>query len=472
MRFGMADDATMTGSRGKDRKQHPTLGDRLALSLSLAALIFLVFVAGALTTAADLFPGSLIADAYKGGEALHTKLTKEQDVFKTDLWYRERRKDRGVTVNDPAQTYRGVTLYTAANEPAVRLIDMKGNVLHEWRRPFSTVPMKPIGVSRPRPDPFVHIRQARLLPNGDLLAIYEGHGDTPYGYGVVKLDRHSNIVWTYPGRAHHQLDIGPDGRIYVLTHRNVQDRSGRYGHLKSPRLDDFLVVLSPEGKELKRIELIEVVRRSRFSQLLYMVSGMFLDDPLHANAVDYIDRREAAQFGFGKEGQVLLSFRELGGSIAVLDVEKEEMVWATTGPWIGQHDPDILPNGNILLFDNLGHHGRPEGASRVIEFKPETMEIVWQYTGTRRDPLYSFIRSEQQRLPNGNTLITESDGGRILEVTPRGQVVWQFVNPVRGGPKGDKIPMTAWAERLDPSTLDPALLAPDGQTAAHSARMR
>ena len=88
-------------------------------------------------------------------------------------------------------------------------------------------------------------------------------------------------------------------------------------------------------------------------------------------------------------------------------------------PLGGQHDPELLPNGHILLFDNHGNYLSPEGISRVIEIDPNTLGIVWQYAGTATRPLASDIRSEQQRLPNGNTLIVESDGGRLVEVTLR-----------------------------------------------------
>jgi hypothetical protein len=94
----------------------------------------------------------------------------------------------------------------------------------------------------------------------------------------------------------------------------------------------------------------------------------------------------------------------------------------------------------------------------VIEFDPETMELVWQYAGTAEQPLESLIRASQQRLANGNTLITESSGGRILEVTPAGEIVWQLVNPARGGAQGELIPIVCWAQRLDPNDLDPSLL--------------
>ena len=73
------------------------------------------------------------------------------------------------------------------------------------------------------------------------------------------------------------------------------------------------------------------------------------------------------------------------------------------------------------------------------------------------EPFESEVRSSQARLPNGNTLITESDGGRIFEVTRPGQIVWNYINPVRARREGDGqdvIPIVSWAERVDPGFLD------------------
>ena len=67
----------------------------------------------------------------------------------------------------------------------------------------------------------------------------------------------------------------------------------------------------------------------------------------------------------------------------------------------------------------------------MIEFDPTTQQIVWSYAGTAEQPFESEVRSSQERLANGNTLITESDGGRLFEVTPAGEIVWNYLNPVR-----------------------------------------
>jgi hypothetical protein len=436
-------------------EQHSLL-DKIFNHLFLAAVMLIVLVSGGVLTAAGIFPGPQIARAYEGGRALYDKLTAYQDVYATDLWYAARGAGRGVTVHHPLRVQNGVTLYTSGHEAAAYLIGMDGEVLHEWRRPFSTVWNEDAAVKWPQPDSHVYFRKAIVYPNGDLLAVYEGVGDTPYGYGLVKLDRNSEVIWSYLEHAHHDVDIGPDGRIYLLTHAFVDEPLEGFGKIASPRLDDFLVVLSPEGEELKKISLIHAVAASEYRHLLYGVAAFAVADPLHTNTVDLITEQAAANFAFGEAGQVLLSFRELG-AIGVLDLERAALVWVTRGPWLGQHDPDILPNGNILLFDNYGHFEKPEGRSRVIEFNPETMEIVWQYTGTAEWPLESLIRASQQRLANGNTLITESSGGRILEVTRAGEIVWQFVNPVRGGAQNDRLPIICWSQRLDPNDLDIAL---------------
>jgi hypothetical protein len=105
-----------------------------------------------------------------------------------------------------------------------------------------------------------------------------------------------------------------------------------------------------------------------------------------------------------------------------------------------------------LLFDNVGNLGQG-GASRVLEVNPLTEEIVWSFGGNEKDLFFSPIRSSQQRLPNGNTLITESDQGRIIEVTPSKEICWEYINPHRAGPKDEYVAVIDWAQRIDPATL-------------------
>jgi hypothetical protein len=123
---------------------------------------------------------------------------------------------------------------------------------------------------------------------------------------------------------------------------------------------------------------------------------------------------------------------------------------------IGPHHFHLIPQGlpgegNLLVFDNGGSagYGVPNGVSRygtarerrdysrILEFDPVSLKVVWQYTPKEAGhihPLDSYkffspFKGSVQRLPNGNTLITEGTNGRIFEVTREHKTVWEYVNP-------------------------------------------
>ena len=67
--------------------------------------------------------------------------------------------------------------------------------------------------------------------------------------------------------------------------------------------------------------------------------------------------------------------------------------------------------------------------SSVLEIDPATKQTVWEYKGKPRHTFFSPHISGCQRLASGNTLICEGVWGRIFEVTPEGDTVWDFVSP-------------------------------------------
>jgi len=113
--------------------------------------------------------------------------------------------------------------------------------------------------------------------------------------------------------------------------------------------------------------------------------------------------------------------------------------------WAAQHEPVPLKNGNLLIFDNLGNHRK----SRVIEYHTYRKMVTWEYTGSEDRELFSKTCGAAQRLPNGNTLITESDAGRALEVTSEGVIVWEFYNPHRAGENNELIATLFEVKRVD-----------------------
>ena len=175
-------------------------------------------------------------------------------------------------------------------------------------------------------------------------------------------------------------------------------------------------------------------------------------DPLHTNDVEVLSEDMAAAFPQFEAGDVMLSLRNIN-SVIVVDGQTWRIKWKMTGPFLMQHDPDFLPNGNIMVFDNRITGSRPEfGYSRILEIDPVTREVVWSYEGTDQTPFYTDHGGVQQLLPNGNVLVVETQGGRVFEVA-RGSaepIVWEYVNLQEPGLVGS----ISGAQRIDAGELD------------------
>ena len=155
-------------------------------------------------------------------------------------------------------------------------------------------------------------------------------------------------------------------------------------------------------------------------------------------------------------GDLLLSLRNMN-TLVVLDPTSRKVKWALTGPFAQQHDPDFLPNGNIMVFDNLGGLNGDAGCgrSRILELAPATGAVVWRYDGCGGPPFDSERRGTQELLDNGNVLISEALGGRVLEVTHDSQpkIVWEYFNIAGELDGGPAVGVITHAERFRPADL-------------------
>lgn len=326
---------------------------------------------------------------------------------------------RGVKQYDAARAHPGYNLYCSGHGPEAVLMDMEGRVIHRWEHPL---PLAWRTESDPAeaPDGRAFWRRVHLFENGDLLAIFEG-------IGLIRIDKDSELIWAEPCNAHHDLWVNAHGTIDVLTRAGrTVDRINE----DAPILEDFISTFSGDGELQRRISLLRCIERSDYAPMLEYVTPA--GDILHTNTLTVLDGRHATANPSFRAGNILVSFRNLN-VVGVIDPADEKLVWTATGMWRLQHEPVLLNDGRMLVFDNQGH----QGFSRVIEFDPLTREVTWTYD----ENLYSEALAAAYRLPNGNTLIVESNNGRVLEVTPGKETVWEFVNPHVFEPAPELVPI-------------------------------
>lgn len=401
------------------------------------------------------------------------------------VWVKTHEPKSGVVVNDPSGTYKGYTLIADGGTGA-SLIDMKGKVIHKWRKDFFDVwPLpdhvnlidtngkvlhpwhKPANFMWPQPlhvkplmssipEDLIYWHKLFLFPNGDLIAIYTGPF-TPYGAGIIKINSRSELIWKADINAHHDLTIADDGRIFVLTHKYNYDYS-------RPRIDDYITVLSPEGMVLDEISIYNAIRESPYYNL---IPGEPFDDYLHTNNIDLLTSDKVNGFPFLSGGDMLLSHRN-SVCMTVVDANTFKVKWALTGVAGVVHDADFLMDGKIAFFDNRAYLQ----GSAVVEWDCGLNKPIWEFTPadyyygfSQPLPSYDIFASgtggAQQKLPNGNYLIVNTNCGSMFEATPEKKVVWKYVSTKK---QGNSIARLFFAERYSEGYL--TFLTPSDQAAS------
>jgi len=340
--------------------------------------------------------------------------------------YKPASDSQGVTVFNKDIAQPGLNFFISGHSPEAILMDMEGKVLHTWRYRNANDIWKD---KTPNAWGTGYWRRAYLYRNGDILAIYEG-------LGLVKLDKNSKLLWSYTSdRApHHDMEVLDNGTIFILTREQKQ-----LHHLSSkPVFDEFITVLSNEGELIKEVSLVRLIENSPYANMLnndFIKAGGLMGHILHTNTIEVFDGSLSRLSPLFKKSNILISIL-ITNTICIVDWEHEQVVWALgSGMWKHQHQPTLLKNGDMLIFDNQ----ESDNASSIKEFDPFSQKIIWKYKGTPEHPFFSATCGSNQRLPNGNTLITETDNGRSFEVTPNGTIVWEYINPFRAGEKKELI---------------------------------
>lgn len=435
----------------------------------------------------------------------------------------------GTTIFQPDKTWNGYVIHDAPDGHGAVLIDMNGNVVKQWTS-ISSVP----GPFRILPGGFVMGGDTPRRPHQEAIALIQldWDGNEVWRYDqmeqVVTQGEENEEGEREPGetvwssRQHHdwQREGNPvgyyapgmepqiaSGKTLVLAHKNVTvpDISPR-------RLeDDYIYELSWDGEVLwdwlasDHVDELGFSERARnaIHRSVAWNENRESADWLHINSLSYVGPNQWYEQGDERFHPDNIIFSARAANIIGIINRQGNVVWRlgpdytvteaskALGQIIGQHNPHIIPEGlpgagNMLVFDNGGSAGygfadpaAPNGqdsvrrdSSRVVEFNPITLEIVWEYSigGTEKFQFFSHYVSNAQRLPNGNTMVTEGADGRIFELTEEKEIVWEYMSPFFGTRepisrrifRAYRVPYD-WIPQLDPPT-ETAVIPPDLST--------
>jgi len=313
----------------------------------------------------------------------------------------------GVIINNKKYSYPGYSLYVTRNLSIAELLDNEGNKINSWRDKS-----------------FNFWQDFELLPDGTFLVIGKKKikGSNLKNRAILKFSWQGKKINEIPIPAHHEIHYTPGKPLITLL---FDLRVVLKINLFKPIIDNKITSISESGEILESVSLYDLLEKSNefeFQDVKWK-KGKNRIDLFHSNTVEWVNLNSDSPIY--SKNNIIVTIRHQD-TIAIINWEKKKVLWTWgQGKLSGPHDATMLKNGNILVFDN----GLGRSWSRVIEINPISKKIVWEYRDKNKKNFYTLTRGTSQRLPNGNTLITESNKGKVFEVTPRGEKVWVFNNP-------------------------------------------
>ena len=277
------------------------------------------------------------------------------------------------------------------------------------------------GVSR------THKPPERRLPQG-LEVFQDGSivfNDGDRGNGMHRMDSCGRYMWTSPGIFHHSITLNRDsGTIWTFGEHDMMELD--------PQTGNVVRTISLNDIHLANPSL------SLFTPRRNLRDGVWHYDPIHKNDIEALETGHSIGQTLFEPGDLLVSHRATN-LLFVFDPDTLKIRWWRAGQTRRQHDPDWQVQGGFTVFDNNLREAYtedwdgylPDGDhirySKIWRFIPEANSVEIAYDGSR-DNMYSGERSKHQVLPNGNILMTSAHQGRILEATPEGRTVFEFLN--------------------------------------------
>lgn len=389
---------------------------------------------------------------------------------------------RGTVYYNKEKAFNGINLISTAKDGAL-LTSMCGDELARYE--LNPMPAKMFSNGN-----IISATEFRTsdfgVSDGISLVEIEKNGDVCWNFSRNKFIKDRGYKEKWMARCHsdfqrkgHSLDYcHSDEKLHtsktlMLTHENVFVKAISDKEL----LDDVILEVDDGGNILWKFSFSEHFDDLNFSEeaknVIYRNPNLRITESpignyLDVTSISYLGDNKWFDMGDSRFHPDNILFTARAANITgIIDRKKNKIVY-TLGPdldrfkkfppIIGSAFASLIPKGldgegNLLIFDNGGSCGygaatifAPQGLfpfvrgySRILEINPITLNINWKVDP--RDfgysiPLngykfYSPYGGNLERLPNGNTLVTLTTEGMVIEITRDKEIVWQWVSPYR-----------------------------------------
>jgi hypothetical protein len=330
-------------------------------------------------------------------------------------------------------------------QPLVKLVRISdGKVLHKWAPDIRKLneeynSMTIYGIRNRQTKNSTGLAHPYLLNDGSLIF---GNG------GIYKIDRNSNIIWSNLTSSHHSIEPGPDGNFWICSYSSKGRNSEKY----QIRDDAIAQISSEDGRVLFEKSVFDILMENGYDR------GRFFINPqttFESSYLDYIHLNDVQPVfedsRYWKKGDLFISLRQQN-MVFLYRPTTNKIIWSQNGPWLRQHDVDIIDSAHIGVFGNNVINARfPTEKDKFVD--GHNNQYIYDFSRnicyTPYDELFkssniaTLTGGLSRILPTGDIFIEETNNGRILYGSST-KVKWSYVERI----DNHKVSMLSWSRYI------------------------
>ena len=309
------------------------------------------------------------------------------------------------------------------SNPSTFLYDLSlKRIIYSWKWPVDEI-LKKTTVQKKITKCCFRAQHPLILEDGSLIS---NSSQGP----LVKIDKHSKIIWILDKHTHHSINL--DNEMNIIVPSVVESKPDR---TFLPTRDDGYIKVSPSGKILQEESIRDILEKNEYYGLLYGI-GNFEEDLIHLNDAEPILKDDE----FTKKGDLMFSSRNLS-TVFLYRPSTGKIIWLKNGPWLKQHDVDYNGNGKFSIFDN----GTIDSYTNIIKENIPKFRIVNNQNSikvydmkndkiteiisiTKKNDIFTSAEGLHRMLKNEDVFVEETHKGILHRISKKGNIRWSLVN--------------------------------------------
>ena len=263
---------------------------------------------------------------------------------------------------------------------------------------------------------------------------------------IFKMDICNNINWVNSKeRFHHSNEVDHQNNYWAPAYMQPYSKTMQIYRNRKGLLDDAITKISKNGKILYQKSIFDILIEGK----VVRYNDLYINgDPIHLNDIQPVIKDTK----YWKKGDLFLSLRNLN-TIILYRPSNNEVLKVITGPFVMQHDVDIISDNEISIFNNnlvFTKEGPVAENIDILIYNFDTNKFYKKFSQTILDnDIITGSGGLSDFLDDGSLLIEEQASGRLLLFDNQGELEWEYVNKN----KNDTIYQTTWSRIIKDKSI-------------------